>query len=95
MRLKEIIAEHLYLIDTSYSPEVKFKEQDSNVRDFYYRAATDVIPQIIAGYLSSKGYLTKLIRGCVRDFINSHEVTLNKENSESLVKRIISNLRNI
>jgi len=40
VRLKEIIAEHLYLEDTEYKPVCLFKEQDSNVRDFYFKKAS-------------------------------------------------------
>src|SRR3972149_6061211 len=93
MRLKEIVAEHLYLEATNYNPICPFVEQDSNVRDFYCRLAADKLPHLLSGYFRGKGYLTKLIRGCIRDFINAHQVILNEDNSESLVKRIVSNLR--
>ena len=43
MRLKEIVAENLYLQDTGYHPVVPFKEQDTNVRDFYHKEAAKII----------------------------------------------------
>lgn len=94
MRLKEIVAEWLYYTDAKRKPVVTFDKQDSNVRDFYHRSAASELPKLLAGYWSSKrGIFIKIIRGCISDFINSHGNILDKANSESLVKRIISNLR--
>jgi len=92
MRLKEIIAEWYYLKDSSNS--VPFAKQDSNVRDFYHKIAGGEIPSLVSSYFSNRGVVTKIIRGCIQGFVNAHGVQLTKENSESLVKRIISQIRN-
>lgn len=93
MRLKEVVAEHLYLEDAKHSPTCSFKEQDSNVRDFYHKEASKEIPQILGSYLSSKGNLYKVIEGAVRDFFHAHtEPKL--ENRGSLTKRIIKAIKN-
>jgi len=92
MRLKEIIAEWCYLKD--YSNSVPFTKQDSNIRDFYHKIAGVAIPRLMSSYLGNRGITTKIIRCCIQDFVNAHGVELTKENSESLTKRIISQLRN-
>lgn len=93
MRLIEIIAEWSYIKDVDDKPLTLFSEQDSNVRDFYFREAYNQIPGLVAGYLRNDGDITKRIRGCVKSFSDAHGTKLTKENAESLVKRIISNLR--
>ena len=92
MRLKEIIAEWYYLKDSSNS--VPFVKQDSNIRDFYHKIAGDEIPRLVSSYLGNKGAVAKIIRGCIQNFVNAHGIELTKENSESLTKRIISQIRN-
>jgi len=92
MRLKEVVAEHLYWEDFDKKTGCLFKEQSSNVRDFYFKVATDELAKMLPSYLSNNGYLTRIIRGAVKDFTNIHKL-LTIENSESLVKRIVSNLR--
>lgn len=92
MRLVELIAEYYYLKDTNNAPIVPFKAQDSNVRDFYFKTAYNVIPQLIHSYLSQGTWLGKLVRGSIRDFINSHGTLLDKNNFNSLAKRITRNI---
>ncbi len=94
LRLKEIVAQWYYLKDETKDMQiVPFRELNSNVRDRYSRIAAGQLQQLMAGYLSNKGSITKLIRGCIKDFINAHSIELNRDNAESLVKRIISQLR--
>jgi len=93
MKLREIIAEHLYLIDTEYKPEVLFSKQDSNTRDDYHKLASREIPHILAGYLSSKGNLHKIIHGAVKGFITSHN-ELTSSNMGSLTRRIVQAIKN-
>ncbi len=90
MRLKEIIAEHLYLEDTGYKPLCLFKEQDSNVRDLYFKEASLVLPRYIGSYLGTNGNVTKCVRGGLKSFIDAHGGTITKENYDSLVRRIVS-----
>ena len=92
MRLVEIVAEWQYLKDTNGTPYVPFTEQDSNVRDFYFRSAREVLPSLIAGYLRRNGDIAKRVRGSVKSFIDAHE-ELTKENREGLVKRILSSIQ--
>ncbi len=93
MKLKEIIAEHLYLVDNDYKPEISFIEQDSNTRDFYYRLASNEIPCTLGSYLTSKGNLYKIIHGSVKGFINAHnELTIS--NMGSLTRRIVQAIKN-
>jgi hypothetical protein len=93
MRLKEIVAEWLYLNDTSIPNHIPFREQVSGVRDCYYRLAIKEMPSLLSGYISNHGWLGKLIRGCIQDFINSHGTTLNKESFGSLEKRITAGIQ--
>ena len=94
MRLKEVIAEWHYLKEEIREQRiVPFAELNSNVRDRYFRTAYNELPHLVASYLGNRGAITKLIRGCIRNFINAHGVELNKGNAESLVKRITSQLR--
>ena len=90
MRLKEIIAEHLYLEDTGHKPACLFKEQDNNVRDFYFREASLILPRYIGSYLGANGNVTKCVRGGLKSFIDAHGGTITKENYDSLVRRILS-----
>ena len=95
MRLKGIVAEWHYLKDNAGEPQiVPFDKLNSNERDRYSRIAANELSHLMAGYLSNKGSITKLIRGCIRGFVNAHGLELNKDNAEILVKRIISQLRN-
>ena len=89
MRLVEIVAKHLYEESRDVMP---FSSCNSNVRDIYFRKATQELPQLLAGYFTAKGRATKEIRGAVRIFIAAHGTTLTKENSESLVRRVKSAL---
>ena len=90
MRLKEIVAEHLYLEATEYRPVCSFSEQDSNVRDFYFKEASLILPRYIGSYLATNGNVTKCVRGGLKSFINAHGETITKENYGSLVRRIVS-----
>lgn len=92
MKLVDIISEYYYLKDTNNTPFIPFKEQESNVRDFYYRIAYNNIHQLIASYISQQSWLGKLIRGCISSFINNHGMELNKNNYNSLAKRIITTI---
>lgn len=92
MRLKNMIAEWLYLKDCVSESIIPFDKQNSNVRDGYCRKAVVEIPNLLSGYISNRGWLGKLIRGCIRDFINAHGVELSAENYNSLAKRIISRI---
>lgn len=91
--LRRIIAEWFYLKENKLG--IPFDEQDSNIQDYYCRIAKNKIPQLVAGYWRKEGIFVKIVRGSIRSFINSHGLELNKENSESLVKRIVSGMRNI
>ncbi len=93
MRLKEIVAEHLYLKDANCKPEVLFKEQDSNVRGFYHKEASKVLYHLISSYLSSKGNLHKVINGAVKSFLDAH-YELTKQNMGSLARRIEQAIKN-
>ena len=93
MRLKEVVAEALYLKDTEYKPFIPFKQQDSNVRDYYHKVATDEIPPMLSSYFrngKSQMYY-RFLNGCITNFINQHGI-LNETTKGSLIKRIISNL---
>jgi len=91
MRLKRLIAENMYLKEhTNVTP---FDKADSNTQDRYCRLASAEIHPILHGYIGSRGWLGKLVRGCIRDFVNAHGVELNNENFNSLAKRIISRLK--
>jgi len=90
VRLKEIVAEHLYLEATTHKPLCPFKEQDSNVRDFYFREASLVLPRYIGSYLETNGNVTKCVRGGLKSFIDAHGGTITKGNYDSLVRRVIS-----
>lgn len=85
MRLKEIIAEWLYYTDAKRKPEITFDKQDSNIRDFYHRAASGEMQQLLAGYFG-RGF-EKIVRGVIQDVINTHGC-INKENKSSAAKRI-------
>ena len=94
MKLKEIVAEALYLKDTKHTPFFPFHEQDSNVRDYYHKNATEEIPQLLSSYFGngkSQMYY-RFLDGCITNFINQHGETLNGTTKASLIKRIISNL---
>lgn len=93
MRLKEIVAEHLYLEATNHNPVCPFNEQDSNVRDFWHIEAFEEIPRILGSYLTSKGNLYKVIDGAVKSFLEAH-IELNLINRGSLTKRIIKAIKN-
>lgn len=93
MRLKEIVAEHLYLEDTEYKPTCLFKKEDSNVRDYYFKKASVVLPRYIGSYLGTNGNVTKQVRGGLKSFIDAHGGTITKENYDSLVRRIVSLIR--
>ena len=90
MRLKEIVAEHLYLEETKHKPPCLFSKQDSNVRDFYFKEASLVLPRYIGSYLGINGNVTKCVRGGLKSFIDAHGGTVTKENYDSLVRRIVS-----
>jgi len=90
MRLKRLIAEYLYLKEnTSITP---FEKTSSNKQDAYCRAANQEIPALLHGYISSRGWLGNLVRGCIQEFMNAHGTLLTKQNYDSLAKRIISKL---
>ena len=94
MKLKEVVAEALYLKDTEHKPLIPFPQQDSNVRDYYHRVATIEIPQMFSSYFrngESQMYY-RFLNGCITNFINQHGDTLNETTKGSLIKRIISNL---
>ncbi len=55
MRIKEIIAEWHYLKDMKDNPVIPFCEQESNVRDAYFRIAGAELPQLLGGYFGNKG----------------------------------------
>lgn len=90
MRLKEIVAEHLYLEATEHRPVCSFSEQDSNVRDFYFKEASSLLPRYIGSYLGTNGSITKRVRGGLKSFVDAHGGTITKENYDSLVRRIVS-----
>ena len=91
MRLKRLVAEYLYLKE--HSDIDLFDQASSNTQDYYCRTACQEIPALLHGYISNRGWLGKLVRGCIRDFINVHGVELNKDNFNSLAKRIISRIK--
>ncbi len=91
MRLKRLIAEYIYLKE--HTNTVPFDETDSNIQDRYCRLASAKIYPMLHGYISNGGWLGKLVRSCIRDFINTHGVELNNQNFNSLAKRIISQLK--
>ena len=92
MKIIEIVAEAIYLEDTKSLPYTLFREQDSNVRDFYFLEARDKLPSLMSGYFRQNGKFTRLLRGCIIDFQNQHGELLTIENVNSLVKRIVSRL---
>lgn len=89
MKLREIIAEYLYIKDGL----AKFDVADSNTRDLYFRKATDIMPSLLSGFLGSKGNITKIIRGQIKSFILAHGNTLTIQNSDSLVRRIVDSIK--
>ncbi len=93
MRLVEIVAEHYYMKDCDGRPWTSLLGQDSNVRDYYFGIAYREIPALISSYISQHGWLGKLVRGCIRSFINAHGVTLDRSNCESLAKRIVREIQ--
>jgi hypothetical protein len=94
MRLKEIVAEALYLKDANHEPFIPFPQQDSSVRDYYHKLATTQIPQLLSSYFGNgkSQMFYRFIDGCITDFINQHGNTLNANTKLSLIKRIISRL---
>jgi len=95
MRLASIVAEWIYIRDKGYKPEVRFDNQDSNTRDHYFRVAHNEMQYLIQGYIGNKSFLANVVRGSIRDFVNAHGNTLTSENTESLAKRILSNIRHL
>ncbi len=93
MRLKRSIAELLYLRDNRSPNILPFDKQGSNIQDSYCKAALREIPSLLSGYISNRGWLGHLIRGCIIDFINTHGQVLNKQNYDSLAKRIVSRVK--
>ena len=93
MRLKEIVAGHLYLEDTDHKPVVPFQEQDSNVRDFYHKEASHILYRLISSYLTSRGNIHRVVNGAVKSFLDAHQ-QLTAENRGSLTKRIIMAIKN-
>ena len=93
MRLKEIVAEYLYLQDTDYKPAVLFKEQDSSVRNFYHIEASKILYRLISSYLTSRSNLHKVIDGAIKSFLDAHHL-LTIENRSSLTKRVIKAIKN-
>ena len=92
MRLVAIIAEGIYLQERGYK-SIRFSNQDSNTRDFYFRIAQDKLPQLLAGYLGNRSFIARVVRGSIKSFIDAHGSDLANDNMESLVKRILSNIR--
>lgn len=92
MKLVAIIAEGIYLQDKG-DKSISFSNQDSNTRDFYFRIARDKLPQLLAGYLSNKSFIARVVRGSIKSFIVAHGSNLTNDNRESLTKRILSNIR--
>lgn len=92
MRLMEIVAEWLYLQDNGYN-SVRFANQESNIRDGYFRKARSIVRQLLQGYLGNKTFIANIVRGSITSFINAHGNYITKENMESLTKRILSNIR--
>lgn len=51
MNLRYILAEYFYQKDARDSPVIPFHKQDSNVKDFYLRIASETLPALISGYM--------------------------------------------
>lgn len=92
MRLVELVAEWNYLRDNEGALMIAFREQESHIRDFYFRIAYNDIPELIAGYLKNNGVISKRIRGSIKSFLDAHG-QLTEESIGSLEKRITSGLR--
>ena len=90
MRLKEVIAEYLYLEDCNHNPYIPFPKQDSNVRDYYFRAASERIPSLMSGYIKQHTNLPRIVNGGLKLFIDAHGGTITKENYGSLTRRIVA-----
>ena len=91
MKLKRVIAEYLYLKNNSSI--LSFGETCSDTQDYYCRAASREIFPLIASYVSSKSWFSRIIKGSIQEFINAHGVNLNLQNCNSLSKRIVSQVK--
>lgn len=91
MRLKEIMAEWLYYIDANRNPLVPFNEQDSNIRDFYHKIASEKLAGLVCSYFRLSPFC-KFIGGCIQDVVNAHGNTINEDFKNSLSKRIVSRI---
>lgn len=95
MRITEIMAEWHYIKESSDNHPIPFSEQDSNIRDLYFRIAKAELPLLLGGYFGSNSKLHKLIRGCIQDFINVHGGILTQQNYDSLARRLTANIKGI
>ena len=94
MRLKEIVAEALFLEATHHKPSCPFPEEDSVIRDFYHRCAVEEIPKLLSAYfrMGKSGMYYRFLNGCITNFMHQHGNMLDKDTKQSLIKRIIRNL---